>query len=157
MHEWWVKRLQEAGVDHFPMHELRHTAGTEFHRASKDLKKTQLFMRHKSINTTADMYLHLDREDLEDAMRLAYLRWSGGDEEADSMPHGERPRGADQIRTGVRGFAGLCLTTRPRRLAAGHGIPGVLRNPALERACYPHASLAPAASGRFASSAWKHR
>src|SRR4249919_3947542 len=26
-----------------------------------------------------------------------------------------RERGADQNRTGVRGFAGLCLTTRPRR------------------------------------------
>jgi hypothetical protein len=42
-------------------------------------------MRHKSINTTADTYMHLDREDLEQAMRLAYLRWRevGGDEEAD--------------------------------------------------------------------------
>ena len=26
-------------------------------------------------------------------------------------------RGADRIRTGVRGFAGLCLTSRPRRRA----------------------------------------
>jgi integrase len=74
MHEWWTKRLLEAGVEHFPMHELRHTAGTEFHRASKDLKKTQMFMQHKSINATADTYLHLDREDLEEGMRLAYLR-----------------------------------------------------------------------------------
>src|SRR5215218_656456 len=31
----------------------------------------------------------------------------------------ERKKGADQNRTGVRGFAGLCLTTRPRRQAAG--------------------------------------
>jgi hypothetical protein len=30
----------------------------------------------------------------------------------------EPKRGADQNRTGVRGFAGLCLTTRPRRRAA---------------------------------------
>jgi hypothetical protein len=53
MHEWWAKRLQDAGVDHFPMHEIRH--------------------------------MHLDREDLEEAMRLAYLRWQelGVDEEAD--------------------------------------------------------------------------
>lgn len=51
----------------------------------KDLKKTQMFMRHKSINTTADTYLHLDREDLEEGMRLAYLRWqeASGDEDAD--------------------------------------------------------------------------
>ncbi len=48
-------------------------------------------------------------------------------------PARQRLRGADQIRTGVRGFAGLCLTTRPRRRAsAGHGIPG-LRHPAFER------------------------
>jgi hypothetical protein len=49
----------------------RHTAGTEFHRANKDLKKTQLFMRHRSITTTADTYVHLDREELEEAMRLS--------------------------------------------------------------------------------------
>jgi hypothetical protein len=53
MHEWWAKRLQDVGVDHFPMHEIRH--------------------------------MHLDREDLEEAMRLAYLRWLelGVDEKAD--------------------------------------------------------------------------
>jgi hypothetical protein len=34
-----------------------------------------MFMRHKSITTTADTYMHLDREDLEESMRLAYLRW----------------------------------------------------------------------------------
>ena len=85
MHEWWVKRLEEAGVPHFPMHELRHTAGTEFHRASGDLKRTQMFMRHKSITTTADTYMHLDREDLEEAMKLANVRWQelASEEEAD--------------------------------------------------------------------------
>ena len=74
MHEWFAKRLEEAGVEHFPMHELRHTAGTEFHRASGDLKRTQMFMRHKSITTTADTYMHLDRDDLEEAMKLHYVR-----------------------------------------------------------------------------------
>jgi hypothetical protein len=43
-----------------------------------------MFMRQKSITTTADTYLHLDRVDLEEAMRLAYLRWSEpSEEEAD--------------------------------------------------------------------------
>lgn len=28
---------------------------------------------------------------------------------------GRRPRGGDRIRTGVHGFAGRCLATRPRR------------------------------------------
>lgn len=81
MHEWFAKRLEEAGVEHFPMHELRHTAGTEFHRAGKDLKRTQMFMRHKSITTTADTYMHLDRDDLEEAMKLAYVRWQQLSEE----------------------------------------------------------------------------
>ena len=31
-------------------------------------------MRHKSITTTADTYMHVDREDLEEAMKLAYIR-----------------------------------------------------------------------------------
>ena len=34
-----------------------------------------MFMRHKSITTTADTYMHLDRADLEEAMKLAYVRW----------------------------------------------------------------------------------
>ena len=34
-----------------------------------------MVMRHKSITTTADTYMHLDREDLEEAMKLAYVRW----------------------------------------------------------------------------------
>jgi integrase len=38
-------------------------------------EETQMFMRHKSITTTADTYMHLDREDLEEAMRFADLRW----------------------------------------------------------------------------------
>ena len=43
-----------------------------------------MFMRHKSITTTADTYMHLDRVDLEEAMRLAYPHWSEpSEDEAD--------------------------------------------------------------------------
>ena len=44
-----------------------------------------MFMRHKSITTTADTYMHLDRDDLEEAMKLAYARWQEltAEEEAD--------------------------------------------------------------------------
>jgi hypothetical protein len=47
--------------------------------------KTQTFMRHRSITTTADTCMHLDRDDLEQAMRLAYLRWQkvGAEKAAD--------------------------------------------------------------------------
>jgi hypothetical protein len=83
------------------------------------------------------------------------------------MPLRKSPRGAERIRTAVRGFAGLCLTTRPRRPDAGHGIRGSFMDPAFglfsntpsvgTEGPYPHASFAPAAIGRFDSSAWKHR
>jgi hypothetical protein len=40
--------------------------------------------RHESITTTADTYMHLDRQDLEDATKLAYIRWQQlAEEEAD--------------------------------------------------------------------------
>jgi integrase len=62
-----------------------HSRHGEFHRVSKDLKRTQMFMRHRSITTTADTYMHLDRQDLEEAMNLAYVRWQEltAEEEAD--------------------------------------------------------------------------
>lgn len=81
VHEWWSRCLVRAEVPHFPMHELRHTAGTEFHRAGHDLKRTQMFMRHKSITTTADVYMDLDQNDLIEGMRAAYLRWQEQTEE----------------------------------------------------------------------------
>ena len=60
-------------------------AHLSFPRASDDLKRTQMFMRHQSITTTADTYMHLDRDDLEEAMKLAYARWQEltAEEEAD--------------------------------------------------------------------------
>jgi integrase len=65
VHEWWSRCLKRAEVKHFPMHELRHTAGTEFHRAVHDLELTRQFMRHASITTTSSVYLHLDDEEPE--------------------------------------------------------------------------------------------
>ncbi len=68
MDKWWARMLKAAGVDHFPMHELRHSAGTNFWREQRDLRMTQRLMRHKKIATTADTYLHDDTADLADAM-----------------------------------------------------------------------------------------
>lgn len=64
MDKWWARVLDRAGAGHFPMHELRHSAGTNFWRESRDLRLTQKLMRHKSIRTTADTYLHDDPADL---------------------------------------------------------------------------------------------
>jgi integrase len=76
MHRWWKRCLRQAGAADFPMHELRHTAGTEFMRATGNLELTRMFMRHDSISTTSEAYLHLDRDDLIEAMQLAGARWA---------------------------------------------------------------------------------
>jgi site-specific recombinase XerD len=70
MHRWWKRCLERAGVSKKrQMHEARHTAITDFLRASGNLKLTQDFARHASISTTADVYSHLNDMDLEAAMR----------------------------------------------------------------------------------------
>lgn len=58
---WWQRCVQKAGLPHFPMHELRHTAGTHFHEEGRDLVATQHFMRHANPATTARTYIHMDR------------------------------------------------------------------------------------------------
>lgn len=68
MDKWWRRVLKRAQIDHFPMHELRHSAGTNFWRETRDLRMTQKMMRHKKIGTTADVYLHDDVADLAEAI-----------------------------------------------------------------------------------------
>jgi integrase len=50
------------------MHEARHTAITDFLRATGNLKLAQQLARHPTIQTTADIYWHLDDIDLERAL-----------------------------------------------------------------------------------------
>lgn len=59
--KWWRRAVERSGLPHFPMHEMRHTAGTDFHRQGGDLIATQHFLRHKNPATTAKTYVHLDR------------------------------------------------------------------------------------------------
>ena len=75
MHRWWARCLRQANVPHFAMHELRHSAVTEFIRATGDVAAAQRFARHASVATTVDIYGHLDREDLVRGMKLAGERW----------------------------------------------------------------------------------
>ena len=46
------------------MHELRHTAGNEFRRATGDLELIGLYMRHASIATTSEHYMHADKAEV---------------------------------------------------------------------------------------------
>jgi integrase/recombinase XerC len=75
MHRWWKRCLRQAGAADFAMHELRHTAGNEFRRATGDLELTRVFMRHASISTTSEHYMHADREELVEGMKLVGERW----------------------------------------------------------------------------------
>lgn len=59
---WFQRCRARAGLEHIDMHELRHSAGTHFHRAGHDLVATQHFMRHENPATTARNYIHLDRQ-----------------------------------------------------------------------------------------------
>lgn len=43
------------------LHQLRHWAGTEFYRATRDLRATQAFLRHRSIVSTT-IYTAVDRD-----------------------------------------------------------------------------------------------
>jgi integrase len=70
LHRWWHRCLVNAGLPPRPMHEARHTAITEFLRATGNLKLAQQLARHQSITTTADIYGHLDDHDLERALEL---------------------------------------------------------------------------------------
>jgi integrase/recombinase XerC len=55
---------QRAGFDHpFSFHHLRHTAISNVQRQEKDIRLTQLFARHRSINTTL-IYEHASDEQL---------------------------------------------------------------------------------------------
>lgn len=58
---WWRRCVAKAKLPAFPMHELRHSAGTHFHEEGHDLVATQHFLRHKNPATTARTYVHLDR------------------------------------------------------------------------------------------------
>jgi integrase len=73
---WFKRCLTLAGVADFPMHELRHHAGDEFRRAGNDLELTGVFMRHASISTTSDYYMHPDQDELVAGMQRAGARWA---------------------------------------------------------------------------------
>ncbi len=55
---------QRAGFEHlFTVHQLRHTSCTAIYRATKDIRLTQRFARHKHIMTTM-CYTHPGDEEL---------------------------------------------------------------------------------------------
>jgi site-specific recombinase XerD len=74
MHRWWKALLTRAGVEDCKLHEARHTAITEVVRDTGNLKLAQMLAGHASIQTTADIYAHLDIADLADALQIVAER-----------------------------------------------------------------------------------
>ncbi|HET6866303.1 MAG TPA: tyrosine-type recombinase/integrase [Solirubrobacteraceae bacterium] len=75
LHRWWYARLNDAGIvakgttAGKKMHAARHTAGQRILDATGDLKLVQQFLGHASIQTTADVYVDYDVDQV--ASRLA--------------------------------------------------------------------------------------
>lgn len=66
-----LRQLQEAaiaaGLGHLTFHQLRHTAGSILQAQGVDLKTIQRVLRHATITTTADRYVHVVDAALRDA------------------------------------------------------------------------------------------
>lgn len=68
----FVEWQEKAGFDQrFPFHALRHTACTAMYRATKDIRLTQRFARHKSIHYT-ERYTHSSDEERFQACEALY-------------------------------------------------------------------------------------
>ena len=70
VHRRFKKCLERAGVEDFPMHELRHSAADHLHRKTGDTMAASRLLRHSSVKVTED-YLHPTHEDLRRRMREA--------------------------------------------------------------------------------------
>lgn len=66
----WRKALEDAEIDNFRFHDLRHTTGTRMLRATGNLKAVQRLLNHTDIATTA-RYAHAIEDDVRAAMLAA--------------------------------------------------------------------------------------
>lgn len=70
LHRWWYARLNDAGIvpkgetSGERMHKARHTAGQRVLDATGDLKLVQRMLGHASIQTTGDIYVDYDLDQL---------------------------------------------------------------------------------------------
>ncbi len=70
-----VARTEKRVGFEFTPHDLRHTFVTVLRRHRVPLETVSKLVTHKSITTTADIYSHLDAEDLRRELDAAGWRW----------------------------------------------------------------------------------
>ena len=64
-HRWWERNLTAAGVRYRNPHMTRHTFATRYLRRGGTIERLSIAMGHESIQTTFDLYAHLDTRDLD--------------------------------------------------------------------------------------------
>lgn len=70
------KRMSKTAIDNFfsrysssiTPHQLRHWHGTKLYESTKDIVKVQRQLRHSSLETAAKYYVHIDENDIADAV-----------------------------------------------------------------------------------------
>jgi len=70
MQKWWKDVVDRAGIPYRNMHVTRHTFATRLIKRGARLENVQLLLGHTSIQTTVNLYAHLDVEDARADLRL---------------------------------------------------------------------------------------
>lgn len=70
---WWRRSLETAGVRYRHPHVARHTFATRWLRRGGRLETLSIAMGHASIQTTADLYAHLDTRDMAEDIKVIQL------------------------------------------------------------------------------------
>lgn len=65
---WWDRNRESLGFPSITLHELRHSYLSEMARRKVDPHVLQKLAGHAKFSTTADIYIHVDMEDKEEAV-----------------------------------------------------------------------------------------
>lgn len=86
----WAKVQAAAGYS-IHAHQLRHSYCSNLYRAGIDLKTAQYLMGHSTIQMTANVYTHMDKEDASASLIQLERYLSGGSqEETDSSESSQK-------------------------------------------------------------------